>query len=297
MRCLVFGGTGMLGQAVIAEARSRGWAALGLSRAQADIMDPGCLPGWADAFRPELVVNCAAFTKVDACETDPSQAFAVNGEAVANVAAVAARAGAALVHVSTDYVFEGTANEPYREDAPTRPCSVYGRSKLAGEAHALACDRGLVVRTSWLFGPGGPNFVATMVGLIEAGRVPLRVVRDQEGCPTYAPFLARALLDLAQGGVTGIVHYRNREPVSWYAFAAEIARLWSGAVEVVPVTTAEFPRPAPRPAYSVLDVTRFERSAGRSVEPWEWGLVEMLGHLRCLRRLRQEQELRKGRRG
>jgi dTDP-4-dehydrorhamnose reductase len=292
MRCLVFGGTGMLGQAVVAEARSRGWAALGLSHAQANIASGGeGLLGWAGSFHPELVVNCAAFTKVDACETEQAQAFAVNGEAVAAVAAVAARAGATLVHVSTDYVFEGTSRVPYREDSPTNPLSVYGRSKLAGEAHALAYERGLVVRTSWLFGPGGPNFVATMVDLIEAGRVPLRVVRDQEGCPTYTPFLARALLDLAQREVTGVVHYRNREPVSWYAFAVEIARLWTGAVEVVPVTAAEFPRPAPRPAYSVLDVTRFEECADRPVEPWEWGLAETLRHLR------QERDLSQGRRG
>jgi dTDP-4-dehydrorhamnose reductase len=196
--------------------------------------------------------------------------------------------------VSTDYVFEGTASEPYREDSPTNPLSVYGRSKLAGEAHALAYERGLVVRTSWLFGPGGPNFVATMVDLIEAGRVPLRVVRDQEGCPTYTPFLARALLDLALRGVTGVIHYRNREPVSWYAFAVEIARLWLGTVEVVPVTTADFPRPAPRPAYSVLDVTRFERYAGRPVESWEWGLVETL---RSLREERDLKDLGKRRRG
>jgi len=281
MRCLVFGGTGMLGQAVVAEARSRGWAALGLSHAQANVAEADL--GWVSSFGPELVVNCAAFTKVDACETDQVQAFAVNGEAIAKIAAVAARAGAPLVHVSTDYVFDGTATAPYREEAPTNPLSVYGRSKLAGEAHALAYERGLVVRTSWLFGPGGPNFVATMVDLIEAGRVPLRVVRDQEGCPTYTPFLARALLDLAWREVTGVVHYRNREPVSWYAFAAEIARLWRGGVEVVPVTTAEFPRPAPRPAYSVLDVTRFEGCVGRPVEPWEWGLVETLRHLRDLR--------------
>ena len=274
MRSLVFGGTGMLGQAVVAEARSRGWAALGLSRAQADISETGRLLGWADSFHPELVVNCAAFTKVDACETERTQAFAVNGEAVAHAAAVAARAAAPFVHVSTDYVFDGTAGVPYGEDAPTAPLSVYGRSKLAGEAHALAYDGGLVVRTSWLFGPGGPNFVATMVDLIEAGRVPLRVVRDQEGCPTYTPFLARALLDLAQGGVTGIVHYRNREPVSWYAFAAEIARLWSGAVEVVPVATAEFPRPAPRPAYSVLSDAAW-RGAGLTPMPgWREALTE-----------------------
>ena len=294
MRCLVFGGTGMLGQAVVAEARARGWAALGLSQLQADVTDGERLRGWADAFRPEVVVNCAAFTKVDACETESERAFAVNGDAVANAAAAAERAGARLVHVSTDYVFDGAAKEPYIEEAPTAPLSVYGRSKLAGEAHALASEKGLVVRTSWLFGPGGPNFVATMVDLIEAWRVPLRVVNDQEGCPTYAPFLARALLDLACLGATGVVHYRNREPVSWYAFAVEIARLWpgqSGAVEVVPITTADFPRPARRPAWSVLDVTRFERLAGRQVEPWEWGLIETLGYLR------QEWELRKGRRG
>ncbi|HSS51517.1 MAG TPA: dTDP-4-dehydrorhamnose reductase [Thermoanaerobaculia bacterium] len=289
MRCLVFGGTGMLGQAVVAAARSRGWAALGLSHAQADVTR---IADTSD-FRPDLVVNCAAFTKVDACETERAQAFAVNDEAVGHVAAVARQAGARLVHVSTDYVFDGHAREPYREDSPTSPLSVYGRSKLAGEARALAYERGLAVRTSWLFGPGGPNFVATMVDLIEAGRVPLRVVRDQVGCPTYTPFLARALLDLAQREVTGVVHYRNREPVSWYAFAVEIARLWSGAVEVVPVATAEFPRPAPRPAYSVLDVTRFEQCAGRPVEPWEWGLVETLRHLRCLR---EERDLREGRR-
>jgi dTDP-4-dehydrorhamnose reductase len=143
-----------------------------------------------------------------------------------------------------------------------------------------------VVRTSWLFGPGGPSFVTAMVGLIEAGRLPLRVVADQQGCPTSTASLARALLDLALWETTGIVHFQNREPVSWYAFAVEIARLWSGAVEVVPVTTAEFPRPAPRPAYSVLDVGRFEHLAGRRVEPWEEGLVETLAWLRQMRKER-----------
>jgi dTDP-4-dehydrorhamnose reductase len=119
-----------------------------------------------------------------------------------------------------------------------------------------------------------------MVGLIEAGRLPLRVVTDQEGCPTSTPSLARALLDLAAREASGVVHYQDREPVSWYAFAVEIARLWSGTAEVIPVTTAEFPRPAPRPAYSVLDVGRFEMIAGRRVEPWECGLIETLAWLR-----------------
>jgi dTDP-4-dehydrorhamnose reductase len=280
MRCLVLGGTGMLGRAVVAEARARGWAALGLSHAQGDLADREGLAGWAERFRPEVVVNCAAYTKVDAAETDRERAFAVNGAGVANAAALAERAGARLLHVSTDYVFDGKAREPYREDAPTAPLSVYGRSKLEGERLALAYERAAVVRTSWLFGPGGPNFVATIVGLIEAGRLPLRVVADQEGCPTSTPSLARALLDLAAREAGGIVHYQDREPVSWYAFAVEIARLWSGAAEVIPVTTAEFPRPAPRPAYSVLDVGRFETIAGRRVEPWERGLVETLAWLR-----------------
>ncbi|HEY7214361.1 MAG TPA: dTDP-4-dehydrorhamnose reductase [Thermoanaerobaculia bacterium] len=280
MRCLVFGGAGMLGQAVVAEARSRAWEALGLSRAEADVTDRGRLLHWAEEFRPEAVINCAAFTRVDDCEVETERAFAVNGEAVGHVADAAASSGARLVHVSTDYVFDGEARQPYTEDAATAPRSVYGRSKLEGERRALADERSLVVRTSWLFGPGGPNFVATMVRLIDSGRLPLRVVRDQEGCPTYTRFLAAALLDLALAGATGIVHYRNREPVSWYAFAAEIARLWCGTAAVVPVTTAEFPRPAPRPAYSVLDVTRFEAIAGRRVEPWQDGLVETLAGLK-----------------
>src|SRR5947199_5250510 len=280
MRCLVLGGTGMLGRAVVAEARSRGWSALGLSHSQADLCRRDPLLEWAERFRPEVVVNCAAYTKVDAAETDRERAFAMNGEGVAHAAALAERAGARLVHVSTDYVFDGAARTPYREDAPTAPLSVYGESKLAGERRALAWERSLVVRTSWLFGPGGHNFVATMVGLIEAGRLPLRVVTDQVGCPTSTPSLARALLDLAARQASGTVHYQDREPVSWYAFAVEIARLWSGAAEVVPVTSAEFPRPARRPAYSVLDVGRFETIAGRRVEPWECGLVETLAWLR-----------------
>ena len=280
MRCLVLGGAGMLGQAVEQEARSRGWDVLALSREQADVTDRDCLLEQAGTFQPDTVLNCAAHTKVDACETEVERAFAINGEGAGNAAAAAQSVGARLVHVSTDYVFEGTAREPYLEDAPTGPLSVYGKSKLEGERRALEYDRALAVRTSWLFGPGGPNFAATMVNLIEAGKVPLRVVDDQVGCPTYTPFLAKALLDLSGSGATGVVHYRNREPVSWYAFATEIARQWSPGVEVIPVTTAEFPRPAPRPAWSVLDVTRFENITGRPVESWDRGLTELLGRMR-----------------
>jgi dTDP-4-dehydrorhamnose reductase len=285
LRCLILGGTGMLGRALVREARRRGQAALALSRGQADVTDPARLRYWMESFRPELVVNAAAFTKVDACEDEARErAFAVNGAAVGLIAEAAA--GARFIHVSTDYVFDGKGKMPYREDGPTAPLSVYGQSKLEGERRALQHPRALVVRTSWLFGPGGPNFAATMVSLIQQGRLPLRVVNDQEGCPTYTPFLARAILDLAPLDLDGIVHYRNREPVTWHAFAREIAALWAApaqaphAVDVLPVTTAEFPRPAPRPAYSVLDVQRFEAAVGRRVEPWAWGLAEYLFRIR-----------------
>lgn len=283
LRTLAFGGRGMLGQALVREARERGWPALALAREQADVTDRDRLLYWVEAFRPELVVNCAAFTQVDACESEPERAFAVNGEAVSHVVAAAERAGARLLHVSTDYVFRGDAAEPYREDAATGPLSVYGESKLEGERRALAGPNSLVVRTSWLFGPDGPSFVTTILRLIEEGRSPLRVVDDQRGCPTYSRFLARALLDLAPLEVTGVMHYCNREPVSWYDFADEIARLWpgpAGPAEVVPVTSEEFPRPARRPARSVLDVRLFEATTGRRVEPWGWGLVEYLTWMR-----------------
>jgi dTDP-4-dehydrorhamnose reductase len=276
MRTIVFGGAGMLGRAVAAEWRRHGQAVLALSRGQADVRDRAALIAHADFFRPQLIVNCAAFTRVDDCESERETALEVNGAAVANVAAAAEHAGAALVHVSTDYVFDGLADVPYREDAATAPRSAYGESKLRGEEEALRYERTLVLRTSWLFGPGGPNFVATIRRLLRRGKTPLRVVDDQVGCPTYTPFLARAIRELADRGERGVLHYRNRDAVSWHGFAVEIAAVVDAGAEVVPVSTAEFPRPAPRPAYSVLDVTRFEAAAGRRVEPWIAGLVSYL---------------------
>jgi dTDP-4-dehydrorhamnose reductase len=280
MRTLVFGGTGMLGRAVVSQGRRQGWPVLGLSRSQADITDRERLGYWVEAFRPEVIINCAAFTEVDACEKETEKAFAVNGHAVANVVAAAARFRARLLQVSTDYVFDGRATAPYAEDAAPAPLSVYGASKLEGERQALGYEGALVVRTSWLFGPGSKNFVVTILDLVDRGKVPLRVVDDQIGCPTYAPHLARALLELSEQELTGIVHYRNREPVSWYGFATEISRLANGGVEAVAVSSQEFPRPASRPAYSVLEVGRFEAIVGHSVEPWGEGLEEYLSQLR-----------------
>ncbi|MEM7481521.1 MAG: dTDP-4-dehydrorhamnose reductase [Acidobacteriota bacterium] len=280
MRGLVLGGGGMLGRAMAEWGRERGVAVLALDRARADIADPERLAYWVDRFRPQVVFNCAAYTQVDDCETERDHAFEINGRAVAHVAAAAWRVDASLVHVSTDYVFAGTADTPYREDDATAPRSVYGESKLAGEREALAYDRSLVVRASWLFGPGGPNFAATMMRLMDSGHQDLRVVDDQRGCPTYTPFLADALWRLAELGTTGVMHYRNREPVTWHGFTTEIARLWNPQVMVTPVTTDEFPRPAERPAYSVLDVSRFEAAVGERVPSWNDGLVQYLARLR-----------------
>lgn len=280
MRTLILGGTGMLGRAVVAEARRRGWPALGLSHAQADLRDRARLLAASDSFRPELVVNCAAFTGVDECERQPELALEVNGGAVDNAAAAAAHARAAFLQVSSDYVFDGRAASPYPESAAPAPLSAYGRSKHAGEERALAYPASLVVRTSWLFGAGGPNFVRTVVRLLDEGRGPLRVVDDQVGCPTYCRFAAGALLDLARRGARGVVHYRNSEPVSWCGFARAIAAQWRPHAAVEPISTAESGRPAPRPAYSVLAVERVEEALERGVEPWAAGLVEYLAELR-----------------
>jgi dTDP-4-dehydrorhamnose reductase len=315
-RAVVFGGSGMLGHRVVREGRRRGHAVLGLARAQADLTDPERLAWWTERFRPEVVFNCAAMTVVDDCEGDEERATAVNGAGAGHVAAAARRAGARCLHVSTDYVFDGAGTEPYRTSDATGPISAYGRSKLAGEEAVLAAGRSdggtTVVRTSWLFGPDGPaegpSFVKTMLRLIDQGRTPLRVVDDQVGAPTYTPYLAGALWDLAEIGadigsgrwagskVDGVFHYQNREAISWYGFAREIVRSWtpdsegSAAVDVVPVTTEEFPRPAPRPAYSVLDVGRFEELTGRPVETWRTGLGIHLDHLRTHRPARARAE-------
>lgn len=265
----------MLGRSLVGELRERGWPTLSLSRRQADIRDDGEVGAWMGSFRPDIVFNCAAFTDVDACEEREEHALEVNGTAVGTLARRASKADARLIHLSSDYVFDGQMNRPYREDDPPVPLSAYGRSKLAGERRALEHPKSLVVRASWLFGPHGRSFVTTMLRLVEEGRTPLRVVDDQTGAPTYAPFLARALADLAIAGVSGIVHYRNREPATWWEFAREIVTERRPPVEVVPVSTDDFPRAASRPPYSVLDTGKFEGIVGRGVEPWASGLTEL----------------------
>jgi len=279
-RTLILGASGMLGQAVEAHWRERGASVLALGREQADITQASAVAAAVTGFRPSLIVNCAALTRVDDCEGERPLAMAVNGEAVGNVVSAAAAVHAVLIQISTDYVFDGEGDSPHAEDSPVAPKSVYGASKLEGERQARSYPDSLIVRISWLFGPGGPNFVDTILRLLGEGPHPLRVVDDQIGCPTYTPYLAAALWDLADRGATGLVHYRNAPSTSWHGFAIEVARLSGSSEEILPVSTGEMPRPAPRPAYSVLAVEILEKALGRRVESWKDGLAEYLGSKR-----------------
>jgi dTDP-4-dehydrorhamnose reductase len=235
----------MLGRDVMAAADD----AVGFTRGDLDVTDAPAVDHAFRKVRPDAVVNCAAYTDVDRAESDEATATEVNGDGAGNVALAAAAVGAFVVQPSTDYVFDGEKREPYIETDPTGPRTAYGRSKLAGEwTVAEANPRHAIVRTSWLFGLHGKNFVDTMLRLDG----PVKVVDDQVGCPTYTAHLAEALVDLAGGRLTGVVHVAGAGQCSWYEFAQEIFARAERDVEVQPCATEEFPRPAPRPKYSVL---------------------------------------------
>jgi dTDP-4-dehydrorhamnose reductase len=272
MRLLVTGAAGMLGTEVVAAARGHEVAAL--ARADLDITDRDAVRDAVRAARPDAVINCAAYTDVDGAEADERAATAINGHGAGHLAAAAAAAGAHVVHVSTDYVFAGDATEPYLEADPTGPRTAYGRSKLAGEelVAAEAPQGHAIVRTAWLFGPHGSNFVDTMLRLAR-DRSELNVVDDQVGCPTYAGHLATALVEIAQQRIEGVLHVAGGGSCSWYELARATFARAGVDVTVHPCTTAEFPRPAPRPAYSVLGSTRRDAP---SLPPWQDGLAAHL---------------------
>jgi dTDP-4-dehydrorhamnose reductase len=254
----------MLGQDVM---RAAGAGAVGLTRAELDVTD-------AAAVREALggagvVVNCAAYTDVDGAESHSDVAHAVNADGARNVAAAAKR----VLYVSTDYVFDGTKPAPYVESDAPNPLSAYGRSKLEGERATLdANPRALVVRTSWLFGAGGPNFVATMLRLGEE-RDAIDVVDDQVGRPTFSGHLAQALVALAQGEDTGVLHVAGGGACSWFDFARKIFVSARVDIQVRPCSTEQFPRPAPRPANSML---ASERGAPE-LPSWQEGLDAYMG--------------------
>jgi dTDP-4-dehydrorhamnose reductase len=265
MRLLITGAAGMLGRDVAAAAARSGHEVVALARAKLDVTDPAAIQtGVADAA-PDAIVNCAAWTDVDGAEADEAAATRVNGDAAGHLAA----AGPFLVHVSSDYVFDGRGDKPYEEDDPVGPLSAYGRSKLAGERAVRAADPAhAIVRSSWLFGAGGRNFVDTMLRL-GAERSELRVVDDQVGCPTFTGHLATALVTIAEQRTGGILHVAGGGACSWFELARATFEESGGGPRVEPCTTEEFPRPAPRPAYSVLGSTRADAPV---LPPWRDGL-------------------------
>lgn len=275
MRLLVTGSRGQLGLALQRAAAEAGHEFAGYDLPELDITDPTAVRAVVARVRPDAIVNCAAYTAVDAAEADEGRALAVNGAAVAGLAAAADEAGALLVQISTDFVFDGASPRPYREDDPPHPLSAYGRSKLAGERAAERAHRHLIVRTAWLFGEGA-NFVEAIHRQLDAGATELRVVGDQRGCPTYATDLAGGLLRLLDAGAAGVVHAVNQGQASWFEFAVEIVRQLDAAAEVVPTTTAQAARLAPRPAYSVLDTSRFRGLVGTDLPPWQDALARRL---------------------
>ncbi len=288
MRLLVLGRTGQLARGMAALQGRPGLETTLLGRPDLDLTAPGDLRATFAALAPDAIVNAAAYTAVDRAETEPDAAHAVNAAGAGAAAAAAARLDIPFLHVSTDYVFDGSKAAPYVEDDPTGPQSAYGRSKCAGEAAVAAANpRHLIVRTAWVFSPWGQNFVATMLRLA-AERPGLRVVADQVGSPTYAPDLADILVAMARAVVGaaqddprfGIYHAVNAGEATWAGFAeaimAEARRHGLPSAPVQPISTAEYPTPTRRPANSRLDTAKLQRSFGLALPPWQDALARCI---------------------
>lgn len=261
------GAGGMLGRDVVAAAEHQGHYAIGLTHAELDVSQEAAVRTAVAEAAPEAIINCAAWTDVDGAEVAEVSAFAVNGAGAGNIA----RSGPAVIHVSTDYVFDGQATRPYVESDTTGPRSAYGRTKLAGEAQVLDAGQG-VVRTAWLFGAGGRNFAATMLTLAEQ-RDAVEVVTDQIGCPTYTAHLAPALITLAERGCAGVHHLAASGHCSWNEFAREIFLQAEKNCAVLPARSEQMARPAPRPAWSVL---ASERDNALELPHWRQGVSDYL---------------------
>lgn len=278
---LVVGAGGQLGSDLVALGSAAGHVVRGLGRAELDVTDGqqvrDVVASFAGSHPGAVVVNAAAYTAVDDAESDPDAAYAVNAVGPGLLAAACGSLGVPLVHVSTDYVFAGDGTRPYEPTDPTGPRTAYGRTKLAGERAVLsASGRGYVVRTAWLYGAGGSNFVRTMVRL-EGTRPTISVVDDQRGTPTWTADLASALLELADRVdqvPPGVLHCTNGGSTTWCGFARAIfAELGADPDRVRPCTTAEFPRPAARPAYSVLSPASWQAAGLRPLRPWRDALA------------------------
>ena len=273
MNVLVTGAGGMLGSDLIGALEGRGHRPVALTRRDLDITSSRAVEAALDRHRPDCVINCAAWTDVDGAEANEPEATRLNDQAAAVLAAAAAGVGASFVFISTDYVFDGRRGTPYVESDTANPINAYGRSKLGGETSvAVTNPRTFVVRSSWLFGRNGKNFVETMLGLAEA-QPEILVVSDQVGCPTYTVHLAAALAELIEGDAYGIHHLAGAGECSWFDFAQEIFDQSGAETRVMAATTDMLARPAARPAYSVLGT---ERRGALELPGWRAGLAEYL---------------------
>jgi dTDP-4-dehydrorhamnose reductase len=276
-RWLVTGAGGMLGQDLTAVLGRHGETVAALSRRELDVADPRAVAGRIEDHGPDVVVNCAAWTAVDRAEDCEAEALQVNGTGVANLAAACRRHGARLVQISTDYVFGQRPQDRYAEDDEPAPLNAYGRTKLAGERAALGLPGGYVVRTAWLYGAHGPNFVRTMLGRARAGG-DVAVVTDQRGQPTWSVELAEQIVALVRAGARpGIYHGTSSGATTWYGLAREVFRL-AGADpgRVRPVTSAAYARPAARPACSVLGHAAWTRAGLVPMDDWASALARAM---------------------
>ncbi|GAA1354329.1 dTDP-4-dehydrorhamnose reductase [Streptomyces beijiangensis] len=283
---LITGAGGMLGQDVMARLAGDGERAVGLDRKALDITDAAAVRASLAEHRPAVVVNCAAWTAVDDAESREDEALAINGDGPRRLAEACAEQGVVLLQVSTDYVFAGDGEKPYAEDAPTGPRSAYGRTKLAGEQAVLELlpETGYVVRTAWLYGAGGPNFVKTMIKL-EGIKDTLDVVDDQRGQPTWTADLADRLVLLGRGALAGtapagVYHGTSGGETTWFGFTRAIFEaLGADPERVRPTTSAAFVRPAPRPAYSVLGHDRWSAAGIEPIQGWSEALRKAFPNL------------------
>jgi dTDP-4-dehydrorhamnose reductase len=276
---LILGGNGMLAQAVRRTLARRGRLVVAVDRAEADLTDPAQVAAVFEKHQPGVVYNCAAYTAVDKAEQEEELANRVNGELVRLAAEACGKIGAKLVHVSTDFVFDGSATSPYSVDDEPSPISAYGRSKLLGERLLREVDPSgwIIARTAWLYGPGGNSFARTMATLAEKG-TPLSVVADQHGSPTMTHDLADALVNLADARASGVFHVTNAGQTTWHGFTAEILRQFKLSVPLTKSSAADWakkkPDAAKRPAYSVLDLSTYEQATGHTMRPWQDALAE-----------------------
>jgi dTDP-4-dehydrorhamnose reductase len=277
MKVLLTGAEGLLGTALVEEACGRGYDVVPLGRSELDVTDGGECNQAIRRAHPEIVVHCAAYTAVDLAESEPVLARMVNEDGTRNVVAASLRAGARLVYPSTDYVFGGAGlGRPWRPDDHPEPRGVYARTKYAGEEVVRAAsDRNLVLRTGWLYGKGGRNFVDTVVGLVQE-RGLIRVVSDQVGRPTWTTSLARTLFDLIEAGAEGTYHATDGGTATWFDLARAAVESAGVDARVEPVTTGQFGAVAPRPTYSVLDLESTEGLLRRPAPDWRKSLVEYL---------------------